>query len=310
MPASHIVVLGSLNVDLVTAVEELPKNGQTIFSDSFVIENGGKGANQAVAASRLGANVAMIGRVGADVFSEQVLTDLKSERVDVSRITKDVNHSTGIALITVDSKSENTIVVSSGANMSCGGVELDSLRECIAGASCLLLQNEVPLEVNLEAADIARGNNVPVIWDPAPYVRDIDELIRKVDFLTPNQTEAGLLTSRELKDVKSVHTALLKMKDITEAICIITMGREGLFLLSGNELKHVPSSPVISVDSVAAGDAFTAGLAVAISEGLTLIEAAELGSAAGALATTRRGAQIAMPSRAEVDSLMNKTTKS
>ena len=115
MPASHLVVLGSLNVDLVTTVEELPKNGQTIFSDSFVIENGGKGANQAVAASRLGANVTMVGRVGADVFSEQVLTDLKSERVDVSRITKDVNHSTGVALITVDSKSENTIVVSSGA---------------------------------------------------------------------------------------------------------------------------------------------------------------------------------------------------
>jgi len=306
MPASHLVVLGSLNVDLVTAVEELPKSGQTIFSDSFVIENGGKGANQAVAASRLGANVTVIGRVGADVFAEQVLTDLKSEGVDVSRITKDVNHSTGIALITVDSKSENTIVVSSGANMSCGQVELDSLQDCIVGASCLLLQNEVPLEVNLAAANIAQDNNVPVIWDPAPYVQDIDELIRKVDFLTPNQTEAGLLTNCELKDVKSVHTALLKMKDLTEAMCIITMGREGLFFLSGHELVHIPSSIVISVDSVAAGDAFTAGLAVAISEGLPFNEAAALGSAAGALATSKKGAQISMPFRTEVDSLIGK----
>ena len=310
MSVPHIVVLGSLNVDLISAVGELPRNGQTIFAESFVIENGGKGANQAVAGSRLGANVTMVGRVGADVFSEQVLTDLKSERVDVSRITKDVNHSTGIALITVDSKSENTIVVSSGANMSCGQVELDALQDCISGASCLILQNEVPLQVNVEAVKIAQRNNVPVIWDPAPFVRDTNELIKKVDFLTPNQTEAGLLTNCDLKDVKSVHAALLKIKGLTKAICIITMGTEGLFFLSGEELIHIPSSSVPSVDSVAAGDAFTAGLAVAISEGLTLSEAAELGSAAGALATTKRGAQIAMPFRAEVDSLMNKTANS
>jgi ribokinase len=307
MSAPHLVVLGSLNVDLVTTVGELPKSGQTIFSESFVIENGGKGANQAVAASRLGAKVTMIGRVGGDVFSEHVLTDLKSEAVDVSCITKDLNHNTGIALITVGSKSENTIVVSSGANMRCGQVELDSLQDCIVGASCLMLQNEVPLEVNLEAAKIAQRNNVLVIWDPAPFVRDIDQLIREVDFLTPNQREAELLINCELKDAKSVHTALLTMKDLTQAICIITMGREGLFFLSGNELVHVPSSTVLSVDSVAAGDAFTAGLAVAISEGLTLNVAVELGSAAGALATTRRGAQISMPLRTEVDSLMGKT---
>tara|TARA_B100001245_G_scaffold90451_1_gene65375 strand:+ start:772 stop:1704 length:933 start_codon:yes stop_codon:yes gene_type:complete len=310
MSVPHIVVLGSLNVDLISAVGELPRNGQTIFAESFVIENGGKGANQAVAGSRLGANVTMIGRVGVDVFSDQVLTDLKTESVDVSRITKDENHNTGIALITVDSKSENTIVVSSGANMSCGQVELDALQDCISGASCLILQNEVPLQVNVEAVKIAQRNNVPVIWDPAPFVRDTNELIKKVDFLTPNQTEAGLLTNCDLKDVKSVHAALLKIKGLTKAICIITMGTEGLFFLSGEELIHIPSSSVPSVDSVAAGDAFTAGLAVAISEGLTLSEAAELGSAAGALATTKRGAQIAMPFRAEVDSLMNKTANS
>ena len=310
MSVPHIVVLGSLNVDLISAVGELPRNGQTIFAESFVIENGGKGANQAVAGSRLGANVTMIGRVGVDVFSDQVLTDLKTESVDVSRITKDENHNTGIALITVDSKSENTIVVSSGANMSCGQVELDALHDCISGASCLILQNEVPLQVNVEAVKIAQRNNVPVIWDPAPFVRDTNELIKKVDFLTPNQTEAGLLTNCDLKDVKSVHAALLKIKGLTKAICIITMGTEGLFFLSGEELIHIPSSSVPSVDSVAAGDAFTAGLAVAISEGLTLSEAAELGSAAGALATTKRGAQIAMPFRAEVDSLMNKTANS
>ena len=307
MSAPHLVVLGSLNVDLIINVEDLPKSGQTIFSESFIIENGGKGANQAVAASRLGATVTMIGRVGVDVFSEQVLNGLKSEAVDVSRITKDLNHSTGIALITVDSKSENTIVVSSGANMNCGQVELDFLQDRIVGANCLMLQNEVPLEINLEAAKIAQRNNVPVIWDPAPFVRDIDQLIRKVDFLTPNQKEAELLTNSELKDLESVHRALLKMKGLTRAICIITMGPEGLFFLSGDELIHVPSSSVLSVDSVAAGDAFTAGLAVGISEGLTLSVAAELGSAAGALATTKRGAQISMPSRIEVDSLMGKT---
>ena len=307
MSGPHLVVLGSLNVDLIINVEDLPKSGQTIFSESFIIENGGKGANQAVAASRLGATVTMIGRVGVDVFSEQVLTDLRSEAVDVSRITKDLNHSTGIALITVDSKSENTIVVSSGANMNCGQVELDFLQDRIVGANCLMLQNEVPLEINLEAAKIAQRNNVPVIWDPAPFVRDIDQLIRKVDFLTPNQKEAELLTNSELKDLESVHRALLKMKGLTRAICIITMGPEGLFFLSGDELIHVPSSSVLSVDSVAAGDAFTAGLAVGISEGLTLSVAAELGSAAGALATTKRGAQISMPSRIEVDSLMGKT---
>ena len=300
----YLVVFGSLNVDLISTVRELPKDGETIFSESFVIENGGKGANQAVAASRLGANVTMIGRVGADVFSGQVLTDLKSEAVDVSHIKKDLNHSTGIALITVDSKAENTIVVSSGANMMCGQAELNSLQGCIVGASCLILQNEVPFEINLEAANIAQRNNVPVIWDPAPFVQGTDQLIRKINFLTPNQKEAELLLNCELKDVKSVHTALLKIKDLTQAICIITMGREGLFFLSGKELIHVPSLKVLSVDSVAAGDAFTAGLAVAISEGLTLNAAAKLGSVAGALATTKRGAQISMPLRADVDLLM------
>jgi ribokinase len=304
----YLVVFGSLNVDLISTVRELPKDGETIFSESFVIENGGKGANQAVSASRLGANVTMIGRVGADVFSGQVLTDLKSEAVDVSHIKKDLNHSTGIALITVDSKAENTIVVSSGANMMCGQAELNSLQGCIVGASCLILQNEVPFEINLEAANIAQRNNVPVIWDPAPFVEGTDQLIRKIDFLTPNQKEAELLLNCELKDVKSVHTALLKMKDLTQAICIITMGREGLFFLSGKELIHVPSLKVLSVDSVAAGDAFTAGLAVAISEGLTLNAAAKLGSVAGALATTKRGAQISMPFRSDVDLLMRQTS--
>jgi ribokinase len=308
MSIPYLVVFGSLNVDLISTVGELPKDGETIFSESFVIENGGKGANQAVAASRLGAKVTMIGRVGADVFSGQVLTDLKFEAVDVSRIKKDLNHSTGIALITVDSKAENTIVVSSGANMMCGQAELNSLQGCIVGASCLILQNEVPFEINLEAANIAQRNNVPVIWDPAPFVEGTDQLIRKIDFLTPNQKEAELLLNCELKDVKSVHTALLKMKDLTQAICIITMGREGLFFLSGKELIHVPSLKVLSVDSVAAGDAFTAGLAVAISEGLTLNAAAKLGSVAGALATTKRGAQISMPFRSDVDLLMRQTS--
>ena len=305
MNQPHVVVLGSMNVDLVTKVDKLPLQGETVFAETFLTENGGKGANQAVAAARLGAKVSMIGRVGSDDFGQQILQNLRAESVNTDKVSKDSETGTGIALITVDAQSQNTIVVSSGANMNCGKPEIGHLESLLGSVDCLVLQNEVPYEVNLQAARLARENKIPVVWDPAPFVTGTQELIKHVDFLTPNQNEAELLANCEITDEKSIHNAFLKIKESTDAVCLITMGEDGVYFLSGPAINQIPSFLVESVDSVAAGDAFTGGFAVALSEGETLRSAARFGCASGALATTKLGAQSAMPFRKEVDQMVN-----
>ena len=305
MNQPHVVVLGSMNVDLVTKVDKLPLQGETVFAETFLTENGGKGANQAVAAARLGAKVSMIGRVGSDDFGQQILQNLRAESVNTDKVSKDSETGTGIALITVDAQSQNTIVVSSGANMNCGKPEIGHLESLLGSVDCLVLQNEVPYEVNLQAARLARENKIPVVWDPAPFVIGTQELIKHVDFLTPNQNEAELLANCEITDEKSIHNAFLKIKESSDAVCLITMGEDGVYFLSGPAINQIPSFLVESVDSVAAGDAFTGGFAVALSEGETLRSAARFGCASGALATTKLGAQSAMPFRKEVDQMIN-----
>jgi len=305
MNQPHVVVLGSMNVDLVTKVDKLPLQGETVFAETFLTENGGKGANQAVAAARLGAKVSMIGRVGSDDFGQQILQNLRAESVNTDKVSKDSETGTGIALITVDAQSQNTIVVSSGANMNCGKPEIGHLESLLGSVDCLVLQNEVPYEVNLQAARLARENKIPVVWDPAPFVTGTQELIKHVDFLTPNQNEAELLANCEITDEKSIHNAFLKIKESSDAVCLITMGEDGVYFLSGPGINQIPSFLVDSVDSVAAGDAFTGGFAVALSEGETLRSAARFGCASGALATTKLGAQSAMPFRKEVDQMIN-----
>lgn len=305
MNQPHVVVLGSMNVDLVTKVDKLPLQGETVFAETFLTENGGKGANQAVAAARLGAKVSMIGRVGSDDFGQQILQNLRAESVNTDTVSKDSETGTGIALITVDAQSQNTIVVSSGANMNCGKPEIGHLESLLGSVDCLVLQNEVPYEVNLQAARLARENKIPVVWDPAPFVTGTQELIKHVDFLTPNQNEAELLANCEITDEKSIHNAFLKIKESSDAVCLITMGEDGVYFLSVPGINQIPSFLVDSVDSVAAGDAFTGGFAVALSEGETLRSAARFGCASGALATTKLGAQSAMPFRKEVDQMIN-----
>ena len=305
MNQPHVVVLGSMNVDLVTKVDKLPLQGETVFAETFLTENGGKGANQAVAAARLGAKVSMIGRVGSDDFGQQILQNLRAESVNTDKVSKDSETGTGIALITVDAQSQNTIVVSSGANMNCGRPEIGHLESLLGSVDCLVLQNEVPYEVNLQAARLARENKIPVVWDPAPFVTGTQELIKHVDFLTPNQNEAELLANCEITDEKSIHNAFLKIKESSDAVCLITMGEDGVYFLSVPGIIQIPSFLVDSVDSVAAGDAFTGGFAVALSEGETLRSAARFGCASGALATTKLGAQSAMPFRKEVDQMIN-----
>ena len=305
MAQTNILVFGSINVDLVTKVNNLPAQGETVFAETFLTENGGKGANQAVSAARLGAKVSMIGRVGSDGFGRQVLRNLEIESINTEMVTEDSDTNTGIALITIDSQSQNTIVVSSGANMTCGVTELRYLEASLAKTDCLILQNEVPYVVNLKAARLARGKGVQVVWDPAPFVTDTEELINNVDYLTPNQNEAQLLAKCEITDERSIHKALQRIKKLSDAVCLITMGEDGVFFLSGSELSHVPGYEVESVDSVAAGDAFAGGFAAALSEGKSLPVAIKRGCASGALATTKIGAQAAMPFRKEVDQLFN-----
>ena len=189
--------------------------------------------------------------------------------------------------------------------MNCGKLEIGHLESLLGSVDCLVLQNEVPYEVNLQAARLARENKIPVVWDPAPFVTGTQELIKHVDFLTPNQNEAELLANCEITDEKSIHNAFLKIKESSDAVCLITMGEDGVYFLSGPAINQIPSFLVESVDSVAAGDAFTGGFAVALSEGETLRSAARFGCASGALATTKLGAQSAMPFRKEVDQMIN-----
>lgn len=304
MTKAHVVILGSINVDLVTTVNALPLKGETVFADTFLTEYGGKGANQAVAAARLGAKVSMIGRVGSDDFGQQVLNNLQKESVNTDGVSQDKATSTGVALITVDAQSQNTIVVSSGANMTCGDSEIGYLKTCLPTTDCLVLQNEVPYEVNIQAARLAQENKVPVVWDPAPFISDSKQLVEYVNFLTPNQHEGELLANCPITDKESIHKALLNIKDFCNAVCFITMGEDGVFFLSGSGIEHIPSYSVESVDSVAAGDAFAGGFSVALSEGKTIRLATSFACASGALATTKLGAQSAMPLRQEVEQLM------
>ena len=301
-----VVVFGGINMDLVGTTDRMPDPGETVFGQSFHTAPGGKGANQAVAAARLGAEVRMIGRVGRDEFGPALLEGMRREGIDVSRVALDPDNASGIAMILLDGRKDNYIVAIYGANLASDHEQVLSARSALDGADVLLLQLETPLEVATEAAKLAQERGVRVVWDPAPALEMGPEAYSLCDVLTPNQSEAERLTSISVTDVGSAKRASRQLVNYGVSACVVTMAGDGAYYATGDDEGYIPPFEVDIVDTVAAGDAFSAGLGVALAEGRSLRSAIRYASAAGALAVTVRGAQEAMPRRNEVDALFSR----
>ena len=299
-----IVVLGSIIMDLTALAETMPQAGQTVVGDLFYTLPGGKGANQAVAAARLGAEVRMVGRVGDDPFGAALLDGLRSEGIDISGVAVDPDNASGVAMIWLDSSRENRIVAVYGANLASDQTQLRAVERALDGADALLLQLETPPALTLEAAAVARQRGVRVVWDPAPAQIAPPDIHTAADVLTPNQTEASMLSGVEVTDLASASDAAARLRAMGAPVAIVKLGEEGAYYASTDESGHVPAFSVEAVDTVAAGDAFGAAFAVAAAEGMSLGESVRFGAAAGALAVTVPGAQAAMPSRADVERLL------
>ena len=302
-----IVVLGSVNMDLVATMTRMPEPGETVKGDGFFTAGGGKGANQAVAAARLGADVRMVGRVGDDDFGRTLLSGLRSEGIDVRDVAVDGSNVTGVAMIMVDAAGQNCIAAVYGANMACNEEQLDAAKRAMEGADALMLQLETPPHVSVAAARHARSLGVRVVWDPAPSAAMPKEGYAVADVLTPNETEAAELTGVRVFNVDSARMAADALLAMGVGAAVVKMGEHGVFAATASERYYVPPFGVDAVDSVAAGDAFGAGLTVALSEGRGLEDALRFGAAAGALAVTKPGAQDAMPLRQEADALLHAT---
>ncbi len=304
MSRPRIVVIGSSNTDLVIRADHIPAPGETVLGGSFLTAAGGKGANQAVAAARLGADVSFVGRVGTDAFGEAALQGLEREGIDVSRVVRDDDAPSGVALIVVGSDGENAIAVAPGANGRLCPEDLDGIDGHIQAADVVLLQLEIPLEAVKRALEIARAAATPVILNPAPARIFERALLRSVSVLTPNQSEAGLLTAMTVGDDLSARRAAEALRRRGVPTVVITLAADGALLATEAGCKHVHGPAVIPVDSTGAGDAFNGALAVGLASGMPHIDAVRFATTAGAAAVTRPGAQPSLPTRAEVEQLL------
>ena len=301
-----VVVLGSINMDLTTYVPRLPAPGETLFGSAFITVPGGKGFNQAVAAGRLGVPTQFIGRVGDDAFGKGVLEMVAHEPVDISGILVDPDSGTGLAVISVDDAAENAIIVISGANMAHDGLEVARTRDALQSAKVLLLQMESPLSASLAAAQVARELGAIVILDPAPAKPLPPDAYQLCHIMTPNELETEVLVGFRPTNRQEAAEAAEILCERGLATAVIKLGSQGVYYQSATESGFVEPFRVNAIDTVAAGDAFNGGLAVALSEGKPLAEAIRWGAAAGALATTKPGASSAMPTRAELEQLVQK----
>lgn len=302
-----LVVIGSANMDLVVRSRRIAAPGETVLGEAFRQIPGGKGANQAVAAARLGADVAFVGRVGNDLFGEALRTSLQADGIDTTCLQTDPAEPTGVALITVDATGQNAITVASGANYQVDKSDIDTALPTIKRASALLLQLEIPRETILYAAQKAHGAGIQVLLNPAPVsLTDPlpDSLLSQIDVLTPNEYEASALLGRAYSpDSDWGEMAGLLLDKGVKAV-VITLGAEGCILGDATGIRHLPAVAVTAVDTTAAGDCFTGALAVALAEGRSLDDAARFAAQAAAISVTRSGAQPSLPTRSEVESAL------
>lgn len=301
---ADIIVIGSINADLVVRASRFPAPGETIQGEDIATIPGGKGANQAVAAARLGADVAMVGRVGADSFGANLIENLKQNHVDVTRVTRDETAATGTAVIVVDSHGQNSIVLSPGANAKVKPADVKPAS--FLDPKLLLLQLEIPTETVLHSARLAKENGLHVLLNPAPARELPDELIKLADFIIPNETELSLLTKQTVSDVKSAEAAARSLVTREAQTVIVTLGANGALIVNKGGAKHIPSFTVNVVDTTAAGDAFIGGLAKSLLGSQSLEDAVQYASACGALAVTKFGAQPSLPTAEEVEKFLNR----
>jgi ribokinase len=302
--SGRIVVVGSLNADLVVRTPHFPSPGETTTGTGFAVHPGGKGANQAVAAGRLGATVSMIGRVGRDDHGQLLRRSLTGAGVDTAAVVDDPAAPTGVAVITIDATGQNHIVLAPGANERLSPDDVERQRLVIEGAAVLLLQLEVPLETVEAAARIAHRARLTVVLDPAPARRDAIALLSVVDYVTPNETELRLLAGASQGGTTSPEEAAAMARTLIARGAdrvIVKLGAAGAIAVSRDGEERWPGHRVKAVDTTAAGDAWNASFAVALAEGRSRHDAGTFANAAAALSVTRAGAQPGMPTRDEVE---------
>lgn len=299
-----IVVVGSLNMDLVVQTAHLPARGETITGREFVVIPGGKGANQAVAASKLGAAIAMIGRVGTDDFGLGLCTSLVQAGVLTAHVHSDSAATTGVAVISVEDGGQNTIVIVPGANARVTLADVDDAVEVIASAKALMTQLEIPLTTVVHALRVAHTNHVLTVLNPAPAQVLGAEILELVDLLIPNETEASRMTGIQVNDWDSAERAARELNRLGAKTVVITLGALGALVCEQDRVWRVPAFPVRAIDATAAGDAFVAALTIARVQGRDWEIALREASAAGALTTTKLGAQPALPTRVELEQFL------
>jgi len=308
-----IVVLGSINLDVVIQCAKLPSPGETIIAESSREVSGGKGANQAVAAARLGADVFMIGRVGNDDAGAGLLNNLQTDGINTTYVyhskppANETEIASGIAVVMVEQSGENLIVVVPGANGVVSEEDIDQAASIIQQSDLLLVQLEIPVETVLHASQIARKADVRIILDPAPAPKIVPDCFFDVDLICPNQSEASLLLGWSVETMTEAKKASRELVGLGAKNAIITMGKQGAVLCEGSQVTVIPPCPVETVDSTAAGDAFAGAVAVRWIEQDSLVNATRFACAAGALAASKPGAQPGMPTRNEVEQFMNQT---
>ena len=295
-----VVVVGSFNMDLVIKTERRPQKGETLIGEEFGMFIGGKGANQAIAASRLGANVTMIGRLGTDLFGDTFLSEFAKENIDTSFVVRDAVVGTGIASPVIDADGDNSIIIVPRANMRLGVEDVERASSKIADADVLLLQLEVPIEPSHRAAEIARANGVVVILNPAPALELPDSFLSVIDILVPNEVETEFLSKVTVADDEGARLAAQVLFEKGISTVVLTLGNRGALLLAGRQSKLAPAYSVKVVDTTAAGDAFCGALATALASGEKIEDAVAFANATGALAVTVLGAAPSMPTAEQV----------
>ncbi len=300
----EITVVGSLNMDLVIRTPHLPAPGETVIGRDFTTAPGGKGANQAVAAARLGGDVVMVGRLGADDFGRALRANLNAGGVDTSYVLADHQAPTGVALITIESGGQNTIVVAPGANGDVFREDVDRAKGAINEAQVLVTQLEIPLDTVTYALEFGRDSHIITILNPAPAQPLSDNVLSLCDIIIPNETEASTLTGIPVKHWESAEAAARELGRHGVEIVVITLGARGALAWDGGAVIRMPAFPVTPVDTTAAGDAFVGAFAMSQARGLDLVTSLRGASAAGALATMKLGAQPSLPTEAELEAFL------
>lgn len=302
----HVVVIGSSNTDLVAKTKKAPVGGETVLGDGFLMTQGGKGANQAVAAARAGAKVVFVAKLGKDVFGDKALSGFKKEKIVTKYITRDKTAPSGIGLIVTDENAENSIVVASGANYKLFPSDIKKAKKEIKDAACVVLQLETPEKTVAYSVNLAYKYNVPVILNPAPARKISKEILKKIFLLNPNEKEAELLSGVKITDLKSVRKAAAKLKAKGVKNVIITLGKRGVFAAGSGFEMMVPAFKVKAIDTTAAGDAFTGGFAFAFANKKDFYECITFGMATAALTVTKRGAQASLPNKSQIAKFLSR----